>query len=111
MTIDVTFSANSVARLQSPAPGSAGGFFALFFAIICTVASSINAAPPTYPDHQDLSYYLRADGARISIRTPDEWQHRRAQIIAGMEKVMGPFPRPAKTVPLSVKLLEESIGD
>ena len=40
-----------------------------------------------------------------------DWQHRRAHIIAGMEEVMGPLPRPETPVPLDVQVVEEHQGD
>jgi dienelactone hydrolase len=66
---------------------------------------------PHYPNHQDLSYFLRSDGSRAEIRTADDWQTRRKHILAGMEEAMGPLPRPAKPVPLDVKVLEEHQED
>lgn len=63
--------------------------------------------PPRYPNHQDLTYYLEPDGTRAAIRTPADWEKRRAHIIAGMEEAMGPLPRPKSPVPLDVQVLEE----
>jgi hypothetical protein len=74
-------------------------------------AENKRTASPHYSEHQDLSYYLRADGAHVPIRTPADWQHRRAHIIAGMEEVMGALPRPEKPVPLDVEIVEEHKGD
>jgi dienelactone hydrolase len=75
--------------------------------LLIAFASTALAAPSTYPNHQDLSYYIASDGTRAPIRTAEDWQHRRAQIVAGMEKVMGPFPRPESPVPLDVQVIEE----
>ena len=69
------------------------------------------AAPLEYTEHQNLSYYLRADGSRAQISTADDWQHRRRHIVQGMEAAMGPLPRPARPVPLDVKILEVHKGD
>jgi dienelactone hydrolase len=69
------------------------------------------AAPPSYPSHEDVSYYISEDGTRFPIRTADDWRHRRRHIIAGMEEVMGPLPRPIKPVPLDVQVVEEHEGD
>ena len=62
---------------------------------------------PTYAEHQDLSYYLRPDGSRASIETADDWQERRRHVVAGMEEVMGPLPRPAKLIRLNSHVIEE----
>ncbi len=64
-------------------------------------------SPSEYSNHQDLSYYLRPDGSQASIHTKADWQQRRAHIVAGMEAVMGPLPKPATPVPLDVHVLEE----
>jgi dipeptidyl aminopeptidase/acylaminoacyl peptidase len=69
---------------------------------VCS-AESLGA---NYSEHQDLSYYLRPDGSRAPIHTPDDWQERRRHIIAGMEEVMGPVPRPAKPTALNVQVIE-----
>jgi dienelactone hydrolase len=78
------------------------GSASLAFTISIAFADS-----PKYAEHQDLSYVLRADGQRQSIRTADDWQERRKHILAGMEAVMGPFPRPKKPIPLDVQVIEE----
>jgi dipeptidyl aminopeptidase/acylaminoacyl peptidase len=82
----------------------------LFLIAFAFVSPSL-AAPPAYPNHQDLSYYLTPDGTRKPILTADDWQKRRAHILAGMEEVMGPFPRPKTPVPLDVQTLEEHKED
>lgn len=76
-----------------------------------TFQSTTSAEPPQYPNHDDLTYYLKPDGARAPIRTAADWQQRRAQIIAGMEEAMGPLPHPAAPVPLDVQVVEEHQGD
>ena len=65
----------------------------------------------SYTAHQDLSYFLRADGTRADIRTGDDWQQRRQHILLGIEAVMGQLPRPERPVPLDVEVLEEHNGD
>lgn len=72
-----------------------------------TVAQNNEPSSPPHAEHQDLSYYLRPDGTRAAIVAPADWEKRRAQIIAGMEEVMGPFPGPKSPVPLDVQVLEE----
>src|SRR5436189_175385 len=82
-------------------------FILLPLVFIVAIQVAIAAAPPKDSGHEDLSYYLQGDGARVPIRTAADWERRRAQIIVGMEQVMGPLPRPAVPVPLDVQVLEE----
>jgi dienelactone hydrolase len=88
----------------------------LAFALACVAVTARRAAaepsaPPRYAEHQDLSYFLSADGNRVGIRTVEDWQQRRLHVLAGMEAVMGPLPRPTPPVPLDVQVLEEQRGD
>lgn len=61
---------------------------------------------PNYKDHQDLSYYLSADGVKHPIKTKDDWEIRRGHVLANVQKVMGKLPQPDKPVPLDVQELE-----
>jgi predicted dienelactone hydrolase len=65
-------------------------------------------AIPTYAEHQDLSYYLDAHGSRQPIRSIADWEIRRSHILAHLQSVMGPLPRPATPVPLDVQALNET---
>ena len=62
---------------------------------------------PSYHEHQNLGYYLDAQGRPHAIKTVDDWKIRRQHILAGLEKVMGPFPQPETKVPLNVQVLED----
>jgi dienelactone hydrolase len=64
---------------------------------------------PNYREHQDLSYYLSADGEKHAIKTKDDWQIRRDHILANVQKVMGKLPRPENPVPLDVQELESVV--
>jgi len=64
-----------------------------------------------YDSHQDLTYYRKSKDSLAVIETPSDWQHRREQIIAGMEKVMGPIPHPDKPAPLDVQVVEDHQED
>jgi dienelactone hydrolase len=79
--------------------------------LLVVVASITHAEPPRYPTHDDLSFYVAADGSHQPIRTAEDWRHRRADIIAGMEQVMGALPHPEKPVPLDVEVVEEHQDD
>jgi dienelactone hydrolase len=69
------------------------------------------ADAPAYQEHQDLNYYLDAQGVRHPIRSTADWKIRRAHILAHMQSVMGPLPHPGQPVPLDVRILaEEPLG-
>ncbi|MGE5194553.1 MAG: DUF2920 family protein [Deltaproteobacteria bacterium] len=65
------------------------------------------AAPVRYDEHLDLTYRLDERGARHPIRSADDWQLRRRQIVANLEEVMGSLPGPNFRVPLDVQIGEE----
>jgi dienelactone hydrolase len=70
------------------------------------------ADPPSYREHQDLTYYLDAQGVRHPIHSIGDWDVRREHILAHMQTVMGPLPHPAHPVPLEVRTLAtESLGN
>jgi len=81
----------------------------LVVVLVGPLGKCLAAEEPSAHDrtHHDLSYYLLADGTRARIRTPADWQQRRRQIIASMEQVMGPLPRPQQPVPLEMQVIEE----
>lgn len=87
----------------------------MMFAVILQVAvlraRAAEPRVPVYTEHQDLTYFFDSHGQRHTIRTPADWEIRRAHILAHMQTVMGPFPHPASPVPLDVKTLnEETLG-
>src|SRR5262245_16184216 len=69
-------------------------------------ATACAAGPPVYSEHQERSYYLESQGQKHPIKTVADWETRRAQVVAHMESVMGPLPRPAKPIPLDVQTQE-----
>lgn len=82
-----------------------------FVAIVLFAAASSfadDASLPNYRGHQDLSFYLAADGAKHAIKTKDDWEIRRAHILANVQKVMGKLPKPDKALPQDVKELEST---
>lgn len=75
-------------------------------------ASAASADPPRYREHQDLTYYLDTSGQRRAIKSREDWQRRRAHVLAGMQEVMGRLPGREKRVRLEVKVEEEvTVGD
>src|SRR5213594_2231862 len=55
----------------------------------------------------NLLCYVHTDGSIRPVKSTADWQKRRGQILAGMEKIMGPMPGKEKRVPLDVKTEEE----
>ncbi|MCH5374233.1 MAG: alpha/beta fold hydrolase [Planctomycetes bacterium] len=64
-------------------------------------------ASVVFPDHRDLSVYADDAGVLRPITTPWHWGIRRAQILDGMQSVMGSLPTSERRVPLDVEILEE----
>ncbi|MFM7925631.1 MAG: alpha/beta hydrolase family protein, partial [Planctomycetaceae bacterium] len=57
--------------------------------------------------HADLSVYRDAAGVLQPIRTAQEWQLRRQQILLGMQEAMGPLPQRNTGLPFDVRVSEE----
>jgi len=79
-----------------------------------SVATLAAAAPetPLYPERTTNLLVLRDKrGTPRPIRTPAEWQQRRAHVLANMQRVMGPLPGKEARVPLDVRIeREETVG-
>ncbi len=79
----------------------------------CTAAALVGPAwgaePPFYADKQNLLVYLEA-GVPQPVRTAQDWERRRRDIVASMEQVMGPFPD-GERPPLDVQVLAETSLD
>jgi acetyl esterase/lipase len=83
---------------------------------IVVVTAACAGAPcsgegPVYPDHGDLSYVAEADGARTPIRSEADWSRRRAHVVLGIQRAMGPLPRPERPIALDVQVVEERRDD
>jgi dipeptidyl aminopeptidase/acylaminoacyl peptidase len=58
--------------------------------------------------HEDLNDFVNSAGKHLPIKTPADWEQRRAQVMRAVQEVMGPLPSPASKTPLEVQTLEES---
>ena len=77
-----------------------------------SVARVIAAEPlPVYTEHQKLLYFLDRKGQKQPVKTVRDWQTRRRHILAHMQTVMGPLPKPSKLVPPNLKVVEEVVLD
>ncbi|WP_435010711.1 SGNH/GDSL hydrolase family protein [Tundrisphaera lichenicola] len=79
------------------------GFFA---ALICPSTGADDRAVPRLP-RENLLVYRGADGLPKPVKSPADWLKRRAEILEGMQSVMGRLPGPEKRVPLDMKVEEE----
>ncbi len=61
-------------------------------------------ANPVYPDKARLHLYIDPAGQEQPVRTPADWEKRRAHILANLQQVMGPLPPSDGKVPLDVKI-------
>jgi hypothetical protein len=66
------------------------------------------AAGPARLDPFDLLQYHDADGKVWPVKTAADWQKRRAEILRGMQQVMGKLPGKDRRVDLDVKVVEEA---
>ncbi len=84
--------------------------FFVFFAFIVTpmgaTASETNAAPARL-DRNQLLVYRDRHGMPQPVKSVRDWEKRRAEIVRGMESVMGPLPGREKRCALDVKVEEE----
>lgn len=93
--------------VRAHATSGRSGAFALAL-VACLVLPVAAADPaPHYAEHQDLGYFLDDQGHKVPVRTPANWQQRRAHILAHMQAVMGPLPAANRRVPLATEVLEE----
>lgn len=65
------------------------------------------AADPQRLDRANLLIYRNDRGEALPVRSIADWQKRRASILEGMQKVMGPLPGEEKRCPLDVRIDEE----
>jgi hypothetical protein len=88
----------------------------LLFALACSAARVFEepradggqqSGQPRLPRDNLLVY--RGDGGRpLPVRSLDDWQKRRADIVRGMETVMGKLPGDEKRCPLDMRVEQES---
>ena len=83
--------------------------------LICGVsvmtASAGESPPPFYADKLDLMVWLDGEGGAHRVVTLEDWDRRRAHILANMQLVMGEHPGPERSVPLDLQVIEETTGE
>lgn len=74
-------------------------------------APQAQAPPDPYPDHSRLLVYADNAGGLHPVKTPEDWQRRRRDILKGMEAAMGPLPARDQWPEFDLRLTEEQAGD
>jgi dienelactone hydrolase len=80
---------------------------ALLAALLAATLPARSAPAPERLDRENLLEYRTEQGGVAPVRTPADWRRRRAEILAGVERVMGPLPASGRRVPLEVRVEEE----
>ena len=78
----------------------------LLLSALCVICPVCGQQPPRL-NHADLSVYRDAAGVLQPIRTAQDWQLRRQQILLGMQEAMGPLPQRNTGLPFDVRVSEE----
>jgi len=77
---------------------------AALIAWVCTIAAGDE---PARMDRYKLLEFRDANGVVQPVTSADEWHRRRAEILAGMQEVMGALPSRDQLVPLDPQVVEE----
>src|SRR5260221_10120506 len=89
---------------------STPAWIALLLLSHCLSGSRAAAAeniPADRLSRTNLLLYHKDDGNVAPVRTIADWHRRRAEILDGMQRVMGPVPGPEKRCPLDARVIEE----
>src|ERR1700740_1902833 len=76
-----------------------------FTGLCCHLTAAANPKPRLPRDN--LLVYRGADGQPAPVKSIEDWAKRRAEVVRGMESVMGRLPGDAKRCPLELKVEEE----
>ncbi|MEC9093399.1 MAG: hypothetical protein VX438_11875, partial [Planctomycetota bacterium] len=84
----------------------------LYFAVLATLSFPIQVTgQPIDYDHANLSFFRNLDGSKQRIQNKADWEIRRKQVLAGMQRAMGNFPA-NRTDKFSVTEIAQSrLGD
>jgi len=67
---------------------------------------SADSALPRLP-RDNLLVYRGPDGKPAPVKSLDDWAQRRAEVLRGMQAIMGPLPGAEKRCPLDIKIEED----
>src|SRR5215510_1090469 len=81
----------------------------LLLAGFCCIGSGVVAAADPQPrlPRDNLLVYRGPDGKPAPVKTVADWAKRRAEVVRGMESVMGKLPGKEKRCALDPKVEEE----
>src|SRR5512139_981094 len=80
----------------------------LLLAVPCCLADAgLPIAPERLPS-TNLLVYRNGANRLAPVETKRQWQHRRREILLGMQKVMGPLPGRKRRCALDVRTIEET---
>jgi dienelactone hydrolase len=82
---------------------------AFSFALVSVTALAADAPAPTRLPRDNLLVYRGEDGKTHDVKTVADWAKRRAEVVRGMESVMGKLPGKEKRGALEPKLEEEEV--
>ena len=109
-----------MAQVREPRTFSAAASVALSIGILLLMAASLTGAPGTQSqdrskgpsqgrlDRDNLLIYRDAQGQTRPVKSTQDWEQRRAAVLAGMQEVMGPLPDDSKRCDLDVRIQEET---
>ena len=80
-------------------------FWGLFLVVIEPVAAG--SGEHVRLDRNELLQYRDSQGKIRPVETPSDWERRRAEIVRGMQEVMGKMPGEDRRVPLEPRVVEE----
>lgn len=77
--------------------------------VLVSLPVALAAQPPTPRLPRDnLLVYRGADGKAAEVKAPADWENRRAEVVRGMESVMGKFPGADRRGALDLKVESET---
>jgi len=77
--------------------------------VLFALPVALAAQPPTPRlPRENLLQYRAPDGTTAEVKTVADWEKRRAEVVRGMESVMGKFPAADRRGPLDLKVESET---
>jgi hypothetical protein len=95
-------------RADKAVRGPMGGLcWVVFVMLPLAFVSGASAAEVNRLPRTNLLVYALADSSIASVKSVADWHKRRAMILDGIQRVMGPLPGKEKRCPLDVRIEEE----